>query len=81
MKMSSGMKHGKMTWTYMMIWMIGAAQEIVRARRGYEPESKISLNQIEKLQRTSISGYKGGRMLILESSLCLRLGSSSGGGE
>ena len=26
MEMSSGMKHEKMTWTYMMIWMTVAAQ-------------------------------------------------------
>jgi len=28
MKVSLGMKHGKTTWTYMMIWMTGTAQEM-----------------------------------------------------
>ena len=43
---------------------------------------KIFLESDEKLQQNCFpSSYKGGRMLNLESSLCLRLGSSSGGGE
>ena len=28
MEASFEMKHGKMTWTYMMIWMTGAAREM-----------------------------------------------------
>ena len=28
MEVSFGMKHEKTTWTYMMIWMTGAAQEM-----------------------------------------------------
>ena len=55
----------------------------VRAgKRNKGVRCKISLNQMKKLQQNCFpSNYKGGRMLNLESSLCLRLGSSSGGGE
>ena len=28
MEVSFGMKNGKTTWIYMMIWMTGAAQEV-----------------------------------------------------
>ena len=43
---------------------------------------KVSLNQMKNYNKNCFpSSYKGGRMLNLESSLCLRLGSSSGGGE
>jgi len=39
MEVSFGMKHGKTTWTYMMTWMTGIAQEInyqgrLRGRHG-----------------------------------------------
>jgi len=59
-------------------------------RRLYAPEKerrgnavKIFLESDEKIttKTTFPSSYKGGRMLNLESPLCLMLGSSCGGGE
>ena len=51
-----------------------------RERRLYY---KIFLESDEKITTKLLfpSSYKGGRMLSLESSLCLMLGSSCGGGE
>ena len=56
---------------------------MTRERRGQEFAVKVFLESNEKDYNKNIvpSGYKGGRILNLESPLCLRLGSSCGGGE
>jgi len=66
------------------IWLLASSHSCTtRERRGQEFAVKVFLESNEKdYNKNSVpSGYKGGRILNLESPLCLRLGSSCGGGE